>query len=602
MVYLKFIVSIVTLPFLLPLYLADKVFEYLFLPAIYRKYNLEISRQIIWFRRLLKYSLLAFSVFYFIQKSLTFYQITQSWSAAGSHWQIFPMMIYNDVAKTVNFLMHPVNYLFLVFDDGKFEVWKFTGSLYVCLFTLLFMTKLTYRLTKTHLSINKAESLRDRAVRDVNIVRFAKRAKADEIFLGLELRRKGRPFYAKRQWLKGHLQIIGEPGSGKTESLIQPLWFQEVRRNVATFVLDGKASRRNVDKFYTIAASLAQGQDILYFNPADISRSDTYNPLLNGSAGVVKEKIMAGIDWHKRTPAVRERLDHVLSLFLQTMAQCHWFFNLRELFRYFQSREYLQKQYRRIDDSFLQNGLAQIIDDFPAMQSQMAFFIEILSEIESAGYGQLLNSDDPRIDIAAIYRSRKDCYFTLPTHENEKVSRFLGLLILQDIKHAFGQIGAQNNDAGSDGGLLVVDEMRKFVSPRFIDLLQTCRNAGVSVCYANQSFEELTDPKLGLPENFPEQLANQTNALCCFRLNSPQSLETINERIGKINKNNPEADEKSLETHLRRLDFGQCLLHIRRPAILTFLKTGYFKFDKLMSFNGQRETATEDAVADVAWH
>ncbi len=598
MVYLKFIVSIVTLPFLLPLYLADKIFEYLFLPAIFRKYNLEIARQIIWFRRMLKYALLAFSVIYFIQKSLAFYQITQSWSAAGSHWQIFPKMIYNDVAKTVNFLMIPINYLFVFFNSGKFEVWKFTGSLYACLFALFFMTKLTYRLTKTHLSINRAENLRDRAVHDVNIVRFAKRAEADEIFLGLELRRKGRPFYAKRQWLKGHLQIIGEPGSGKTESLIQPLWFQEVRRNVATFVLDGKASRRNVDKFYTIAASLAQGQDILYFNPADISRSDTYNPLLNGSAGVVKEKIMAGIDWHERTPAVRERLDHVLTLFLQTMAQCHWYFNFRELFRYFHSREYLQKQYRRIDESFLQNGLAQIIDDFPAMQSQMAFFIEILSEIESAGYGQLLNSDNPRIDIAAIYRGRKDCYFTLPTHENEKVSRFLGLLILRDIKHAFGQIGAQNGDAGNDGGLLVVDEMRKFVSPRFIDLLQTCRNAGVSVCYANQSLEELTDPKLGLPEDFPEQLANQTNALCCFRLNSPQSLETVSERIGKINKNNPEAEEKSLETHLRKLDFGRCLLHFRRPAILTFLKTGYFKFDSLMSFNGRR--TAENATADVA--
>lgn len=598
MVYLKFIVSIVTLPFLLPLYLTDRVFEYLFLPAIYRKFNLEISRQVIWLRRLLKYSLLAFSVFYFIQKSLTFYQITQNWSAAGSQWQILPMMIYNDIAKTINFLMSPVNYLFAVFNSGKFEVWKLTGSLYACLFTLLFMTKLIYRLSKTHLSINRAESLRDRAVRDVNIVRHAKRAKADEIFLGLELRRKQRPFYANRQWLRGHLQIIGEPGSGKTESLIQPLWFQEVRRNVATFVLDGKASRRNVDKFYTIAASLAQGQDILYFNPMDISRSDTYNPLLNGSASFVKEKIMASIDWHERTVTTRERLDHILTLFLQTMAQCHWFFNLRELYRYFQSREYLQKQFRRVDDAFLQNGLAQIIDDFPVVQSQLAFFIELLCDIEHSGYGQLLNSDDPRIDIAEIYHGRKDCYFTLPTHDNEKVSRFLGRLILQDMDQAFGQIAAQTGDSGA--GLLVVDEMRKFAGPRFIDLLQTCRTAGVSVCYANQTLEELTDPKLGLPDDFSERLASQTNALCCFRLNSPQSLQRVGERVGKTNKNNLSADEKSLETYLRQLDFGQCLLHIRRPGVLTFLKTGYFKFDKLMSFNGRQ--VEEDATTEVAWH
>ena len=43
---------------------------------------------------------------------------------------------------------------------------------------------------------------------------------------------------------------------------------------------------------------------------------------------------------------------------------------------------------------------------------------------------------------------------------------------------------------------------------------------------------------------------------------------------------------------LKYLDIGKCVVFIRRPRYLTILKTGYFKFDKLMRFGGQKEGTT----------
>jgi hypothetical protein len=591
-VFLKFLISLLSLPFLIPWFLADKTFEYFFQPFIFRRYKLELSRRKVWVLRIVKILIPVLLGLYLIKRTSDFFGITQNFIAGIKNLNILFVLFYNDFAKTANFLLNPINHLIYYLSGGYIRIWDFALCFYFCLIPVLFLINLIYRSIRTSTSINKAVSLRNKAVREVNIVRFAEDARDDEVFLGLDLNRDGKPFFVRRSWLKGHVQVIGGPGSGKTESIIQPIWFQEMRRNVATFVLDGKASRRNVDRFYTIASSLAQAQDIYYFNPADPERSATYNPLLRGSVSEVKQKIMASMNWAEYSSTSRERLDSALNIFFRAMEETKTYFNLRELLEYFQSRGYVGKQSERVNDFYVKNGLKEILMNYSVFQSNMSFFIGILRDLFQSGYGQLLVTDKPQIDIVDIYHGHKDCYFTLPMQQDENTTRFLGQLILQDIRHCFNQIAMSGGDSSPDEGLLIIDEMAKFVSPHFIRVLEASRNIGVSVCYTNQSLAELDNSALNLSKAFIDQLTEHTNIVCCFQLGSPESIEMMLNRFGKAvaaGENNKTGFSITDPNFLKHLEVGKCVLFIRRPKYLTILKTGYFKFDKLIRFGGQKE-------------
>jgi len=593
--FLKFLFSLLSLPFLIPWYIADIAFENLFQPIIFRRYNLEISKRKKWTPRIIAGVFLILLGLYLLIKLKNYFVFTGSINVALRNVNVFFIMIYNDFAGAANFLLRPLNHLVYYLRGGYIRIWDFVVSLYFCFIPILFFINLFYRSIKTYTSINKAVSLRNKAVRDVDIVKFSEAAKPDEIFLGLDLNRKGQPLYVKRSWLKGHVQVIGSPGSGKTASIIQPIWFQEIRRDVATFALDGTASRQKIDRIYTIASSLAQAEDIYYFNPTDPERSATYNPLLRGTASELKQKIMSSINWTEHPPESRERLDSALSIFLRAMEETKTHFNLRELLEYFQSRGYVGKQSERVNDPYVKNGLKEIHLNFSLFQSNVSFFINILRDLFQSGYGQLISTDKPQIDIVEIYYGHKDCYFTLPMQEDEEAIRFLGQLILQDIRHCFHQIAMKGGDTSPEEGLLVIDEMAKFVSPHFIKLLEASRNVGVSVCYTNQSVAELDNPSLNLSKVFIDQLTDHTNIICCFQLGSPESIQMMLDRFGRVNTNEEET-KKGLNINdpdfLKHLDVGRCVVFVRRPRYLTILKTGYFKFDKLMRFGGQKESTS----------
>ncbi len=585
----KFLFNLALLPLLFPWYLADKLFELVVQPWIFLKHQLQVPRKKIWTLKIARTLPLVLLLIYLANRLMHLYHLTGSLGNALENLKVLVLIFYNDFAKTANFLLAPINRFVFYLRGGDIQFGDFFRTTYFCLAPLLFGISLIYRWIKTTASIGQAVKLRDRAVRDVNLVRFSEAARPDEVFLGLDLNQGNAPFYARRAWLKGHIQVIGEPGSGKTESIVQPIWFQEMRRNVATFVLDGKASRRNIDRFYTIATSLAQGRDVFYFNPMDPERSATYNPILRGSVSDVKNKIMHSLNWTLYSTASRERLEAALTFFLRTLQETGAYFNLRELLEFFQSQDYVAHQMERVKDPYLKQGLHEILANFTAFQSQVTFFIGILRDLLHSNYGKLLNTPKPQIQIREIYAGAKDCYFTLPMQTDDAATRFLGQLILQDLMLSFHQIALELGEESAREGLLVIDEMARFVSPHFIKLLEICRLVGVSVCYTNQSVAELDHPALNLSRTFLNELIDHTNVVCCFQMGSPESIQAMLNRFGKI----VPGDEKSATGAgllnpelLKHLKVGRCILFMRRPHLLTLLRTGYFKFDEPLHFGG----------------
>lgn len=596
---LKFLLSLLALPFLVPWYLADKAFEYLIQPFIFRKFNLEIERKKIWAIRIAKFIPPALILLFFISRTLSYFARNENAQRGFSFFKYLFVHYANGFIQGVNLLLSPVNRVVYYLQGNYIQDYQdFFISFYLVFLPFIFLANMVYRYFKTTGSINKAVKLRNQAVRDVDIIHFAEQARDNELFLGLDLKKAGRPFFVHRDWLKGHVMVVGSSGTGKTESIVQPVWYQEVRHNVATIVLDGKASRKNIDKFYTIASSLAQARDVYYFNPDDPERSATYNPLLRGSVAEVKQKILASINWTEYSTAARERMDSALNIFLRTMEETGTFFNLRDLLAFFENRDYVRQQSEKIRDPYLKNSLRDLVLNFPGFQSHMAFFIGMLRDLFQLGYGKLLVTSNPTIDIIDIYHHHKDCYFTLPMLSDDTSSmRFLGQLILQDIQLCFHRIAL--DDEGEEEGLLIIDEMAKFVNPDFIELMQACRKVGVSLFYTVQTLAELENPSLNLTKTFVDQLDEHTNAICCFQIGSRESAQMILDRFG-LSGNRAEDGTGGAQrsgapdldflnpNFLRDLDVGRCVLFMRHPNVITVLKTGYFKFEKSIKFGAAK--------------
>ena len=600
--FIEFALSLAAIPFLLPWYLSEKFFEHVLQPLVFRQYRLEIGKRQKLISRLWTWSLPLLLLAYLAKTSYSFYLQKGSLQLAAQHGIDLLITIYNDFAKLLPKLLIPLNTVTAFRQGGEVSWLLLFFSFYILFLPLLFVCSLGYRWFSTKRSLRLAVKLRDQAIRDVNIVRFAENAKDDEIFFGIDINRNGAPFYAKTKWLQGHIQVIGSPGSGKTESIIQPLWFQSVRRNVPTIVLDGKAASQNIDKLYTIASSLAQGHEIIYFNPADPERSATYNPLRRGTAAEIKNRILAGLSVAAISANTRERLDYYLNLALRAIKESGAVLTLHELAQYFLSKTHVHDQLRNVNDRYVHDGLSEWLRNYQTFQTETALFAELLREIDQSEYAWLLETNEPELDILDIYKERKDCYFTLPIGPGDTAMSFLGQLILGDILATFHHLSMQGNANGGSvktgAGLLVIDEVVKFINPQFIELLRASRNIGVSVCYTNQSLAELENPDLHLTKAFVDQLVDHTNAIFCFHLGSPESIEAILNRIGPEKKieeqSNPAGKQGEAKPaakqividpkFLRHLEVGRCIAFVRQPRALGVLKTGYFKFDKHLPY------------------
>jgi hypothetical protein len=593
----EFILSVIALPLLIPWYLSEKLFQLFVQPLLFRKYQGGVEKKKSLLPRLALGAVIVLAVFYVVKTSADFLRLQGSLPAAVKNGKVLLYMFYNDGAALLNALLTPVNTVLVFARGGEVGTLRVMLSFYLLFLPVIFIVNAGFHFIGGSVSLRRAVKLRNEAVRDVDVVHFTEAARDDQIFLGLDLSRNSAPFYVSRKWLQGHVQVIGAPGSGKTESIIQPLWFQHVRHNLPTIILDGKGSRQNIDKFFTIASSLAQGHEIIYFNPSDPDRSATYNPLFRGSIKEIKNRILGSLNRNLYPAANRARLDHYLTLILGVMRETKAPMTLNELFQYFRSKTHAQKQLAKIrKNSSIFDGYSELINQYGVFQNETAFFNSLLREVCQSSYGWLLDSETPELDLLDVYKAKKDCYFSLPITPGDYATSYLGRLILSDLAATFHDLGAEGSS--NAGGLLIIDEAVKFINPSFIELLRFSREIGVCVCYTNQSLAELSNPDLNLGRAFVDQLADHTNVTCCFHLGSTESIEAIIQRIGVEQQSKDSAGTAPSENaassgkkiimidpnFLKHLEVGRCLVYVRQPRKMGVLKTGYFKFDELLPY------------------
>ena len=88
-----------------------------------------------------------------------------------------------------------------------------------------------------------------------------------------------------------HTQVIGTTNAGKTESVILPWAIQDIQQGRGLLLIDGKADRSLVDKLWAYTVAAGREKDFRLFSLSNTEESQTFNPLMGGTAEEITERI-----------------------------------------------------------------------------------------------------------------------------------------------------------------------------------------------------------------------------------------------------------------------------------------------------------------------
>src|SRR6185312_14936351 len=108
-------------------------------------------------------------------------------------------------------------------------------------------------------------------------------------------------------WLR-HAMIVGQSGFGKTV-LGEWLMVQQIHAGGGLMWIDGKLDPANLEKLWQMAYWCGRAADVLVINPGEPSKSNTYNPLLDGDPDEIAARCVsliptaennAGADYYRQ--------------------------------------------------------------------------------------------------------------------------------------------------------------------------------------------------------------------------------------------------------------------------------------------------------------
>lgn len=364
-------------------------------------------------------------------------------------------------------------------------------------------------------------------------IRFARKqmkasrdgALAGEVFLGRSMRSRKSSFLSN-EMRKMHCHVVGSTGSGKTDSLILPLFVQDIERGRGVLVMDAKGDRETLNKIYHHVKRIGREKDFLFFSLAYPEKSNTYNPLLRGNPTELKDKIISSNIWTEEF--YKKKAEETLLLLMKCMRDAGEIVTFQKLYELLSNEKNLVDLAKRLKDSHLKEVMLTIHRKYPLFQKDLAGMTADLGMIAESEFAQLLIDDIPQIDLLTAYQKKQIVYFQLNTQGYEETARRFGRIVLQDLKTISNYIQSYLPEKERSFFPVYVDEFSNFAYEAFIEFLNKARGAHIGITMAHQSLGDLE--KTGA--HFVKQVMENCNIKVIMRQDDPQSIETYSRISG----------------------------------------------------------------------
>lgn len=400
-------------------------------------------------------------------------------------------------------------------------------------------------------------------------LKVKKQAHEDQ-HLGYSINRR-KPFELKNLDFSKHSLIVGAAGFGKT-NLISILQEQSLREGKPIIFFDPKG---DLEALLTFKALCEKYKRKCYIFSEHYYDSIKLNPLKLGSTNQISDRIMSAFEWTE--PFYKDLCQNVL----------------------FEIIDELKKQKIEI-------SLPAIIDLYKEKykSEKTIGLLTKLQNINSTDFGKILIQDKETKTLADIRKEKACLYIGLSTQGYGETAMAIGKVFLGELLYnSYHQLTITPNSHTSikDSISVFFDEFGALVTPRFIELQNKCRGAGIQLFLAVQSPSDIdrVHPKL------TEQIMENVSNIFIFKQRVDYGASLLANSIGTITSTKQtyrtergsrqdagsEREVNELLCHpdvIKNLKVGQCVLLRHNPTALD-----------LINIRGREHVTIEDVKIDT---
>ena len=306
-----------------------------------------------------------------------------------------------------------------------------------------------------------------------------------------------------------HSLALGGTGTGKTESVILPNIYRDIKLGRPLVLIDNKGDLPLRDKIYSICESCGRANDFLYFSLTEPDLSNSYSPLPNFDAEMLTDTLLGSFIFTEQyyKDQCYEAL-YVILLALKATGKLFTWENMLEILKNKDKLEYLKYDLvdMSIDDRIIEK-IENILAKFDKLETRVSGLLANLEKLCKLKYTKINNNPKPEINIFDVYKNNKVVLFSLSAQQYEENVRTISKLFLQDIKGLSGWISATIPEKDRKFFPVYVDEFKYSVFDGLAAMLGLGRSSLVPLTLSTQVISDMKTKEFDITE----QVLGNTN-------------------------------------------------------------------------------------------
>lgn len=347
----------------------------------------------------------------------------------------------------------------------------------------------------------------------------------DQVVLGVD--DGGVPIYLDDRARTMHVHCLGQTGTGKTKSVIEPLLYQDVRRGRGVLVVDGKGSQENEERLAAIAAAAGRLGEVKAFTLSPFRSCHTYNPLHmtpGGDPRAIGERVFSSFAEDMDQPYYRDQSRMFFVALVSAFAATGQRFSMQDVGAAIASPELLRHALALSSDGKARRSIEAQMNRLGRRCGET--FTGLLAAVQRYDI-PAVNAYDPDIVLEDEIDRGGIVGFYLPANYYKQLARYMGLCVFQHLQ----QVGAlrQLDRSRSQRPLYVyADEFYTFAYEGFTDAVNKLRDANVSILLAHQTFSDLEK----VSKEYASGIWDNTRNKIVLYQNDPDVCERLAKALG----------------------------------------------------------------------
>ena len=312
---------------------------------------------------------------------------------------------------------------------------------------------------------------------------FTKSPKEEGIVLGVG--KNGKKFIFSDENLFLHTQIIGAPGSGKT-NIIKYILEHRIKKNKAVIFIDYKGEIETLNWITNCLKFYGKREDLRLLSISENYKSIDYNPISGGTPAQIASRIMSSLNWSESfyKDYSENALKEILYIVSKNADYEISVLDIKDILASKKFFEMLNSKYKFINEKEEKEALYKKIYSAEGRRNTLGLFCQLENLCLSPVAKNLKQNQEE--GILDFIRNKRFVYFQMNSMLDAGTSRLLGKLLLSDL---IFQVGREFdlNEAPSLDCLLCIDEFSAFATSGFLNLLDRARGAGLAIMVSHQN-------------------------------------------------------------------------------------------------------------------